>query len=110
VTTGGEVMTDEKLESMKEIVAALQRQIAAEEQRRTNERYRQNIANLGITLDKVELSSGVNTPFFTMFLPFLEWCNRNSRKPFVEWNGLVYLMANVDMNSPLCTVEMLEAM
>lgn len=101
-------MTDEQLAAMKKDVAILQRQIAAEEQRRTSERYRQNIANLGITLAHVELSSDDNKPWFSILQKFLEWCEKNSKKPFVEWNTFVYLRSHVEMNNPLCTVDMLE--
>lgn len=102
-------MTNDELVSMKTQVTAMQTQIAAEERRRTDERYRQNITNLGITLDKVELSdSGDGKPWFAMLPPFLEWCEKNSKKPFMEWNTLVYLRSHVDMNNPLCKVDMLE--
>lgn len=102
-------MTDEELAELKHQAATLQRQIAVEERRRTDEWYRRNISLFGITLDKVELSSGDDKPWFSMLPKFLEWCEKNSRKMFVEWNTLVYLRVNVDMNNPLCTVDMLEA-
>lgn len=54
------------------------------------------IAEHGVTLDKIERGSWNGDPamrFFGDWDEFREWLKRkkNDKKPFVEWNGTVYL-------------------
>jgi hypothetical protein len=54
------------------------------------------IAEHGVTLDKIERGSWNGDPampFFSDWDEFRQWLKRkeNDKKPFIEWNGTVYL-------------------
>ena len=51
---------------------------------------REFIAANEITLDCIEMSRGDGKPYFGTVWKFGKWLYRNSKKPWAEWNGLIY--------------------
>jgi len=43
-----------------------------------------------LTVNDVENSRGESKPWFGTVNSFGEWLSENSRKPYCEWNGLIY--------------------
>ena len=55
---------------------------------------REKVAELGISIEDVVLSSGEGVPWFYRDNLFVQWIRSNglTHKPWVEWNGSVYPM------------------
>ena len=54
------------------------------------------VAVNGVTLDLVQLSSGEGVPWHGHVRGFAEWMQRTrNTKPYAEWNGRVYLTADL---------------
>ena len=52
----------------------------------------------GITRDQVEPCSGESKPYFGHLREFIKWLGWNPGKPWAEWNGTLYRVADLQAN------------
>ena len=48
-----------------------------------------------ITVEQVERCDGINKPYFEHIKEFESWLLENSKKKWVEWNGMLYLRSEI---------------
>jgi hypothetical protein len=93
-------MTLEQMKAVHERLGILIRQA---EDRMRDERYAANVKNLGITMDDVQLSLGNDLPWFGHYSYFFDWCDKYSKKPWREWDTLVF--PGRELNNPVCDLN-----
>lgn len=53
------------------------------------------IAANGIKRGDVQMSSGADVPWFSDVWRFANWCAKNTKKKWAEWNGRIYLTSDL---------------